>query len=154
MVNILKYSIDDRSPPFHGIQVNGMNDSESHNAELLFLEICQEHQAQDSYLYISCYFLFHPNNKQKKRWLPRYLFPGLLSVERISVNLFCFSIKPAPRQCRKTASVSNLWRETPFILFSKFQTQNLNLKEIIFQKLDHQLQSKWFDMHYVRSKWG
>jgi hypothetical protein len=53
------------------------DDSEGHNAEQLFIESCQEHQAQDSYLYIFLdIFIFYLNNKQKKRWLPRYLSQG------------------------------------------------------------------------------
>src|ERR1700733_15327648 len=46
-------SVDDRSLPFHMEHKSYVtNDSEGHNAAPLFIENCQEHQAQDSYLYI------------------------------------------------------------------------------------------------------
>jgi len=46
-------SIDDRSSPFHMEHKSYVtDDSEGHNAASLFIENCQEHQAQDSYLYI------------------------------------------------------------------------------------------------------
>ena len=48
------------------------DDSESHNAGQLFIGYYQEHQAQNSYLYIFLdIFIFYLNNKQKK-------FSGLL----------------------------------------------------------------------------
>jgi hypothetical protein len=46
-------SVDDRSSPFHMEHKSYVtDDSESHNAAPLFIENCQEHQVQDSYLYI------------------------------------------------------------------------------------------------------
>ena len=55
-------SFDDRSLPFHmEHKSHATDDSESHNAGQLFIGYYQEHQAQNSYLYIfSWYFYLLP----------------------------------------------------------------------------------------------